>query len=162
MINYISKTEDVKWLAYKLKDALESKISINQYGLNQEVLHGYYDKEMCCRFDYFKLDFHIKYNRNYFLRLGIGEDSVGKSYQEKINALKDIGKVVINLESMVDKKIGPPLAFYNAVSEDSVVPTLEWAFRNQAEYIEELRNGTIFDDADIENLIIHPMQKIKQ
>jgi len=161
MINYISRTEDVKWLAYKLKNALGSKISINQYGLNQEVLHGYYDKEMCCRFDYFKLDFYVKYNRNYFLRIGVGENCFNKSYEEKIEALKDIGKVIIDTESAAGKKIGYPLAFYKAVFEDSSVPTLEWAFRNQEEYTEELRRGTIFDDARIEDLIIKPKQKIK-
>lgn len=161
MINYISRTEDVKWLAYKLKNALDSKISINQYGLNQEVLHGYYDKEMCCRFDYFKLDFYVKYNRNYFLRIGVGENSFHKSYEEKLEALKDIGRVIIDTESITGKQFGYPLAFYKAVFEDSVVPTLEWAFKNQEEYTEALKNGTLFDDAFVENLIVNPKQKIK-
>lgn len=163
MINYISRTEDVKWLAYKLKDVLGSKISINKYGLNQEVLHGYYnekgktwDRENC-------IDFHIKYNRNVFLRIGTGEIHIRKSYDEKLAALKEIGKVIIDTETITDKKIGQPLAFYRAVSDDSIVPTLEWAFRNQEEYVEELKNGTIFDDATIENLIIiDPKMKIKK
>lgn len=161
MINYISKTEDVVWLAYKLKDKLESKISINEFGLYKEVLEGYYDKNGEAWISSKCVDFCVKYNRNSFLRVGTGENSFHKSYEEKLEVLKDIGRVIIDTESITGKQFGYPLAFYKAVFEDSVVPTLEWAFKKQEEYTEALKNGTLFDDAFVENLIVNPKQKIK-
>ena len=38
--NFISKTEDVVWLAYKLKNELGDKVSINKFGLWKEVLEA--------------------------------------------------------------------------------------------------------------------------
>ncbi|MCI8588535.1 MAG: hypothetical protein HFG40_02675 [Bacilli bacterium] len=162
MINYISKEKDVVWLAYRLKDCLGSRVSINQYGMKQRNLLGYYTDQENKFARINGVDFHIKYSRKEFLRIGIGEIKVREPYEKKLEALKIIGKELSEIKERGGLPIGPPLAFYNSVDEEGKVPTLEWAFCNSLEYSKELSEGTLFDDATIEDLVwINEKLKIK-
>lgn len=151
MINYISKNDDVKWLAYRLKDSLGPKISINQYELHQQVLHGYYGRQN--QFSSDGVDFHIKYSRREFLRITVGEIKIREPYEKKLEALKEIGSSVAEIIERDGLPIGLPLAFYNAVDEECKRPSLDWAFQNPEAYEKELLEDTLFDDASVKNLI---------
>jgi len=151
-MEYMSKTEDVVWLAYKLKAEMQLNVSINMFGLYNEVLTGKYYPEVNKPFNY--IDFNIKYSKGEFLRINVGEIYILTPYEEKIEALKVITQALSKIKIDEDLKIELPDAFYEIKENGILIPYCEWAFANKDEYLSELKNNTMFDDADIENLII--------
>jgi len=134
-MEYMSKTEDVVWLAYKLKAEMQLNVSINMFGLYNEVLTGKYYPEVNKPFNY--IDFNIKYSKGEFLRLNVGEIVSYKKYLEKLDAIKA-------LRDVISKIIGEqPVVFYN-VDEN---PYYDWAFTQKREYVQEFIDGIAFDDA---------------
>lgn len=150
-MDFMSKTEDVVWLAYKLKKLMKGKVHINEFGLYQEVLSGRYGNEYRA-FD--ALDFHIKYSTNEFLRVTVGEMCESAPYEQKLKALNEFYDVIKNIVDKNGIEIGEPISFYNTSSEKYKIPHLEWAFTKRDEYASELANGTLFDDAEVENLFL--------
>ena len=63
MIDFKSKTEDIVWLAYKLVEKMGENVSINKFGLYQEILTGKYEVERSTLGPrYNGIDFNIKYS----------------------------------------------------------------------------------------------------
>ncbi|MDE5587167.1 MAG: hypothetical protein K2I72_02205, partial [Bacilli bacterium] len=159
--NVMPRAEDATWMAHQLKTLLGKNISINQSEPDQEVLHGKYlpDKIKMSSSPRFEgIDFHIKYNKEEFLRIATGEISMHYSTQEKIEALEDLCEAISNL----GMQIGKPLAYYEVSYGDARVPYYEWAFHYKKEWIRQLKNNILFSGVDIEELRIideEPKQK---
>lgn len=152
MINFMSNSDDIVWLAYKLKEEMGRTISINKFGLHNEILTGKYSSDLYAQ--YYGIDFNIKFSADQFLRINVGEIQQSRSYEEKIKALSEFYSVI---NKIIDNNNGifkNPLAFYNVSSGKNKIPYLDWVFCNREEYEKELVNGTLFDDAVIEDLII--------
>ena len=73
---------------------------------------------------------------------------------EKLKAINVIKEALSKIKLTEDIVIGLPDAFYEIKENGVLIPYCEWAFANKDEYLSELKNNTMFDDADIENLII--------
>jgi len=155
MENIMSETEDVVWLAHKLKDSLDEKVLINSFGIYSPILEGKYakDNNYCRRFSSDEIRFYIKYNKEHFLRIQI-EDTSYNSKEEKLNALYSLTKAIGMIKKEDGTLIGLPLALYSASSgENDKILTVDWAFSNVDEWITSLKENTMFDDgASIENL----------
>lgn len=159
-MNFVSKTDDVIWLYYKLKDEIGEKISVNELGLYQEVLSGKYYKDKTDFRDR-GINFGIKYSENEFLRITIGEYQLDKTYEEKLNALFDLYNVISKIQNKNGELIGEPLALYNVYKGRIRTPYLEWAFTKQDEYIKQLQDDTLFDDGSIKDLVLFNQLKLE-
>ena len=154
-----SKIEDVKYLAYELKKILGDQISINYYSLGQEVLTGKIFLGANHNNFLNNLDFNIKYNQDNFLRINVGEIYLVSSYIKKEQALKILVEAIGNIKRGCNDYIGTPDAFYQIEHDGFRVPYYEWAFTNKNEYLTELKNNTLFDDAEVLNLEIIPKEE---
>ena len=56
--------------------------------------------------------------------------------------------------SILSKEYGDPTVFYTIKGDDKEFLTLQWAFINKEEEIVKFQNGTYFDDAEIDKLIV--------
>ena len=148
-MNYMSRAEDVEFLAHELIKVLGDKISINRFGLGQEVLSGEYLKDTTKFIKFNGIDFNIKYSKGEFLRINVGEIHLLKPYSEKFEAIVDLKNAISNISLDEEEKIGEPLAFYYIQANDHYIPYYEWAFVKQEEYISELENNTLFDDGTV-------------
>lgn len=153
--DFKSKTEDVVWLAYKLKDELGGRISINKVGLWKEYLEGRYNLDHGR-----SVDFCILYSDKEFLRVSVGETSTyGYSYEDKVVALNGlktaIGNIVRNGVSL-----GEPSVFYNVIEDGYKIPYLEYIYADKEETIKAFQNKTIFDDGTTpEDVIVFNLPK---
>lgn len=154
MTEFFSKSQDVEFLAYELKRILGDKIEINFFTLGQEVLTGKIclDDTKSLRFD--GIDFNIKYSKDEFLRVNAGEIYVISSYIEKEQALKVLVDAISKIALRDNNYIGSPDAFYQIDNGGFYIPFYDWVWENKEEYLNELKNNTMFDDANIENLRI--------
>ena len=151
MNEFYSKTEDCYLLAGKLKKELENKIEF--WGSTyQEVPSGKYlssyrrnNREYMFNGQY--ISFYFKFSENEFLRIGVGSNYRGSSIGEKMAALSDF-------YSILSKEYGDPTVFYTIKGDDKEFLTLQWAFINKEEEIVKFQNGTYFDDAEIDKLIV--------
>lgn len=148
-MNYMSKAEDVEFLAHELVKVLGDKISINRFSLGQEVLSGKYlkDTEKFIKFN--GIDFNIKYSTGEFLRINVGETDLLKPYSEKFKTIVELKNAIANISLNEEERIGDPLAFYYIEESGHYIPYYEWAFVKQEEYISELENNMLFDDGTI-------------
>ena len=152
--NFMSKTEDVVWLAYKLKNELGDKISINKVGLYKEVLEGIYNLNGRNFYEGGSIYFGILYSDKEFLRIFVGEIGTSlSSYEDKVFVLSElknaIGNIVRNGVSL-----GEPSVFYNVRDEEHKVPHLEYIYADKENYIKSFQDKTIFDDGIPEDVII--------
>lgn len=155
MINFESKTEDIVWLAYKLIQEMGKKISINKFGLYQETLTGKYEVETSVLGPrYNGIDFNIKYSSNEFLTINVGEIYAYNKYEEKLKVLNEIYNVIRKINDKNGIAIGEPVAFYNICDGKNKTPHLDWVFCKKEEYVNELVNGTLFDDGVAEDLFL--------
>ena len=155
MIDFTSKTEDIIWLAYKLVKVLGDNVSINKFGLCQEILTGKYEVERSPLGPrYNGIDFDIKYSANEFLTIAVGELYAYKPYEEKLKVLNKIYNIVRKITGKNGITIGEPVAFYNISDGKYKVPHLDWVFCKKEEYVSELVNGTLFDDGVAEDLFL--------
>jgi len=155
MIDFTSKTEDIVWLAYKLVNEMGENVSINKFGLYQEILTGKYELERTILGPrYNGIDFNVKYSSNEFLTINVGEIQSYKSYEEKLKVLNEIYNVIRKINGKNGLSIGEPVAFYNISDGQNKIPHLDWVFCKKEEYVSELVNGTLFDDAVAEDLFL--------
>lgn len=148
--DFMSKTEDVVWLAYKLKDELGGKISINKVGLWKEYLEGIYNLDHNR-----SIIFTILYSNKEFLRVSVGEvGAYAYSYEDKVVALNEI-KSAISRIVRDGVSLGEPSVFYNVRDEKYKVPYLEYIYGDKENYIKAFQDKTIFDDGTVpEDVII--------
>ena len=151
MNEFYSKTEDCYLLAGKLKKELENKIefwgSTYQEVPSGKYLSSYRRNNGEYMFNGQYIPFYFKYSENEFLRIGVGSNYRGSSIGEKMAALSDF-------YSILSKEYGDPTVFYTIKGDDKEFLTLQWAFINKEEEIAKFQNGTYFDDAEIDKLIV--------
>lgn len=155
MIDFMSKKDDIVWLAYKLVQEMGDNVSINKFGIYQEILTGKYEVERSLLGPrYNGIDFNIKYSANEFLSIDVGEIQMIKPYEEKLKALNEIYNIVRKITDRNGNAIGEPIAFYNISEGEYKVPHLDWVFCKKEEYVSELANATLFDDGVPEDLFL--------
>ena len=151
MNEFYSKTEDCYLLAGKLKKELENKIefwgSTYQEVPSGKYLSSYRRNNGEYMFNGQYIPFYFKFSENEFLRIGVGSNYRGSSIGEKMAALSDF-------YSILSKEYGDPTVFYTIKGDDKEFLTLQWAFINKEEEIVKFQNGTYFDDAEIDKLIV--------
>ena len=151
MNEFYSKTEDCYLLAGKLKKELENKIefwgSTYQEVPSGKYLSSYRRNNGEYMFNGQYIPFYFKFSENEFLRIGVGSNYRGSSIGEKMAALSEF-------YSILSKEYGDPTVFYTIKGDDKEFLTLQWSFINKEEEIVKFRNGTYFDDAEIDKLIV--------
>jgi len=147
--DFMSKPEDIVWIAYKLKNEMGDKISINKYGLYKEVLEGKYNLE---GYDW-GIDFNILYSDKEFLRVSVGETWVSARYEDKLFVLNEIKSAISNIVRD-GISLGEPTVFYNIKDEKDMIPYFEYIYADKEETINAFKNGTIFDDGGIPEDVI--------
>ena len=151
MNEFYSKTEDCYLLAGKLKKELENKIefwgSTYQEVPSGKYLSSYRRNNGEYMFNGQYISFYFKFSENEFLRIGVGSNYRGSSIGEKMATLSDF-------YSILSKEYGDPTVFYTIKGDDKEFLTLQWAFINKEEEIVKFQNGTYFDDAEIDKLIV--------
>lgn len=152
MSELYSKAEDCNKLANILYSKLKRKIDF--YGSTyQEVVSGKYyclpfeDYESYADYRKDALLFSYKYCENGFLRISIGDVIDRKSVGHKLAALSDFCGVLSEI-------YGTPTLFYTIKDDDKKTLNLQWSFSQKEEDIEEFKNGTAFDDAELDELIV--------
>lgn len=150
MTEIYSNANDCLELAKYLKKKMGSKIDF--YGsVYQEVISGSYfsDFESSHYHSYGDgLSFYYKFCKEGFLRIGIGSFySHNNSIGEKLAALSSFYEVL-------SEQYGEPTVFYTTKNDDEGTLSLQWSFVNKEEDIQNLRNGSYFDDAEIDELIV--------
>lgn len=142
-----SKGEDCAWLAQQLKTKMGRYVSFNQFGIDNPILTGVYDKDGIGGpwYSMESVHFYIKFCKGEFLRIQI-ELGCNKN-EDVISAMCELIKALLSVKQG-DTLIGYPLAIY----ETDNCLTSEYAFKNQEAIIESLKNNTMFDDGYIENL----------
>lgn len=159
MEELFSKSQDCKELAKKLNKELKDKIMF--YGsINQEVITGKY---MCFPYhmydnftDYEKdlVSFYYKYCKDGFLRIGISNNICKKSMGHKLAVLSDFYEIL-------SEEFGEPTLFYTTKGDEAETINLNWSFRNKNADITKFKNDTMFDDANIDELIIFGEQNVQ-
>lgn len=147
--DFMSKPEDIVWIAYKLKNELGDKISINKFGLYKEVLEGKYNLK---GYDW-GIDFSVLYSDKEFLRIAVGETWVSARYEDKLFVLNEIRTAISNIVRD-GVSLGEPSIFYNISDEKYMIPHLEYIYADKEETIRAFQNKTIFDDGGIPEDII--------
>ncbi len=95
------------------------------------------------------VNFYYKFNKDAFLRIGVGDNSLSsKSIGHKLAVLSDFYRVLF-------KMFGDPTVFYTTKNDDQDYLHFQWSFNKYKDSdIEKFKNGTIFDDDEIKDLII--------
>ena len=160
--NFMSKTEDVVWLAYKLKDELGDKISINKIGLYKEVLEGVYNLNGRNFYEGGSIYFGILYSNKEFLRIYVGEIGTSlSSYEDKVFVLNELKNAISNIVRN-GVSLGEPSVFYNVRDDEYKVPHLEYIYADKENYIRAFQEKTIFDDGIPEDVIIFDTVKERE
>ena len=157
MSEIFSNADDCCKLARKLKKQLGDKIDF--YGtINTPLPSGkYLSSYRRSNGEYFSynrncLPFYFKFAENGFLRIGVGSNSRDNSLGEKLAALSDFYEIL-------SEEYGDPTVFYTTKDDDEGLLTLQWSFVNRDEEIAKFQNGTYFDDAEIDTLIVFGQKK---
>lgn len=148
-----SNADDCFELAKLLKRKLGNKIEF--YGSPyQGLISGKYFshyREPHSDIDYLfekGLPFYYKFCKEGFLRVQVGScyrhnNSVG----ERLAALSDFYGVL-------NEEYGSPTVFYTTKDDDEGLLSLHWSFVNKEEDVEKFKNGTFFEDAEIDTLVV--------
>lgn len=153
MSGIYSNADDCYSLAVKLKKHLGDKISF--YGtVYTPTPSGYYlssyrkNKHETFFLNDNCLPFYYKFAENGFLRIQVGSNIIGTdSLGEKLAALSDF-------YAALSEEYGEPTVFYTTKDDDKDLLSLQWSFANRDEDIAKLKNGTYFDDDEVDTLIV--------
>lgn len=147
-----SNAEDCNKIATLLYSKLKNKIEF--YGSTyQEVISGKYH---CLPYDAYdsyndyikdELFFSYKFCENGFLRISVGDVIYKKSIGHKLAALSDLYEVLSDI-------YGLPTLFYTIKDDDESTLNFQWSFAQKKEDVRDFKNGTAFDDAEIDELIV--------
>ena len=160
MLELYSKAEDCNKLAKVLYSKLKRKIEF--YGSTcLEVISGKYHclpREAYKNYDDYKKDelsFSYKFLENGFLSIQVNDSIYKKaSMGHKLAALSDLYEVI-------SREYGEPTVFYTIKDDDENSINFEWAFIEKEDTVEAFKNGTRFDDAEVDELIIIGAEKEK-
>lgn len=147
-----SNKEDCFELAKKLNQKLGPKIEfyVNSY---QEVISGKYYSLSWNRYTNYRdycndaVTFYLKFCKNGFLRIGVGDYIGNSSLGHRLAVLSDFYEVL-------KEEYGEPTVFYTTKNDDENILNFQWSFCNKEEVIKSFENGTAFDDSQIDELII--------
>ena len=152
-----SKAEDCFELYKLLKSKMGTKIEYEGTRYTETFSGKYfsYDRHPHSDFDFLYergLSFYCKFCKNGFLRIGIGnafrsstvyDTSVG----EKLAALSAFYEVLSEV-------FGEPTVFYTTKEDEEGLLSMQWSFINKEEEIQQFKDGTYFDDAEIDKLVV--------
>lgn len=148
-----SNADDCLKLARLLKDKLNRKIEF--WGSTyQEVISGKYYSlpyekyESYLEYESDEVVFSYKFLENGFLSISVS-DSAYKNFSmgHKLAVLSDLYEVISEV-------YGNPTAFYTTKDDDENSINLEWDFIEKEETIVSFKNGTRFEDAIVDKLIV--------
>lgn len=147
-----SNVEDCANIAIKLNNELYGKISF--YGsIWGGILSGKYHVISLSKYrtyrDYEKdeVTFSIKYCKDEFLRVTVGEELYKLSTGLKLAVLSDFCEVLT-------KYCGKPSFYYTIKDDEYHSLNLNWSYNHLAEDLEDIKSATYFDDAIIDKLIV--------
>lgn len=150
MTEIYSNANDCLELARYLKKKMGSKIDF--YGsIYQEVISGSYFSDFESKHYHFYgdgLSFYYKFCKEGFLRIGIG------SFYPHNNSIGEKLAALSNFYEVLSEQYGEPTVFYTTKDDEEGTLSLQWSFVNKEEDIQNLRNGSYFDDAEIDELIV--------
>ena len=93
------------------------------------------------------LPFYYTFSKNEFLRITVGANNKRTELSEKMAALSEFYEAV-------REEFGEPIVFYTTKNDDEDLISLHWSFVDREEEIERFREGTYFDDAEIDTLVV--------
>lgn len=152
MTELYSKAEDCSKLANYLYKRLHGKVEFSGSTF-QEVIYGKYH---CLPFNAYEnyeeyrkdeLSFSYKFCENGFLRISVENVISKKSLGHKLAVLSDFYIALSEL-------YGLPTVFYTIKDDEDESINLQWSFIQKEEDIKEFKEGTAFDDAETDELII--------
>lgn len=147
MSEMYSNRNDCLKLARYLNQKLGGKIDFSGYIF--EVISGkyYYNSDSVAKLLEDGLPFYAKFCEEGFLRIGIGSSNPHtNSMGEKLAALSTFYEVL-------SEQYGEPTVFYTLKNDDEEMLSLHWSFVNKEE-VQEFKNGSYFDDGEIDKLIV--------
>ena len=152
MAELFSKAEDCSKIANYLYKRLHGKIEFCGSTF-QEVIYGKYH---CLPFNAYanyeeykndELSFTYKFCEGGFLRISVENVISKKSIGHKLVVLSDLFIALSEL-------YGEPTVFYTIKDDEDESINLHWSFIQKAEDIKDFKEGTMFDDAETDELII--------
>lgn len=155
-----SSADDCLKLARLLKSKLNGKIEF--WGSTYvDVVSGKYHSLPYDRYESFtdyrndEVEFCYKFLENGFLSIQVN-DSIYKKFTvgHKLAVLSDLYEVI-------SEEYGMPTVFYTIKDDDENSLNLEWDFVEKEEAIETFKNGSRFDDGEVDELIIIGEEKEK-
>ena len=156
-----SNADDCYKLAILLKSKLREKIEFSGSTFQEMIIGNYHSLpysryESFLSYKYDIVEFCYTFLENGFLRISVS-DSVYKkaSMGHKLAVLSDLYQVI-------SEKYKEPSVFYTLKDDDENSINLEWVFIEKEETIEAYKNGTMFDDAEVDELIIIDEEKEKR
>lgn len=148
-----------KYLKNKMGNSIEFEYNV-QYNVHESIVNGkyfHYHRELNSELEHLFEDgiyFFFQYCENDFLRISISDSNHHKcSLGEQLAVLSAFYEVL-------SEKFGEPLVFYILKDDDEQKINLQWSFINKEEDIKNFKNGTYFEDGEIDKLIIFGEQKV--
>ena len=147
-----SNADDCYKLSKLLFDKLGYKMDINTNSYS-ETIEGDY---RCFDNDYYqdykeyledKLPFSLKYVKNNFLTLSVGNDNENHSLGHKLVVLSEFYKVLKD-------EFGEPTIFYTTKYNNDKTFNLQWAFNNKKEFIKNSINNKYLNNSNLSNVIV--------
>lgn len=146
-----SNAKDCKEITQLLREKLKNKMELD-FSL-PTVPNGKYQclpRNVYNSYDEYKKDevaFAFKYCKDGFLRITVGNGISQQTIGHKLAVLSDFYEVLV-------ERFGEPTLFYTTKDDEEKSISLQWSFANKEEDIQSFREGTVFDDAEVEELII--------
>lgn len=154
-----SKANDCEKLAKYLKNKMGNSIEF-EYNVHESIVSGkyfHYHREPHSDLEHLFEDgiyFFFQYCENDFFNFSIGTASHHKC------SLGEQLAVLSAFYGVLSEKFGEPLVFYTLKDDDKQKINLQWSFINKEEDIKNFKNGTYFEDGEIDKLIIFGEQKV--
>ena len=148
-----SNADDCYKLARLLKSKLREKIEFSGSTFQEMIIGNYhslpynkYESFLSYRND--SVEISYKFLENGFLRISVSDSAYKKaSIGHKLAVLSDLYQVI-------SEEYGEPSVYFTLEDDEENSINLEWIFIEKEETIEAYKNGTMFDDAEVEDLII--------
>ncbi len=147
-----SKAEDCYELYKTLRKKMGNKIEYSGIPYT-ELFEGKYfshyresHSDLDCLYER-GLPFYYKFSKDGFLRISVGSYYHNTSVGEKLAALSEFYEVL-------SQEFGEPTVFYTTKNDDEGLLSMQWSFINKEDEIQKFKEGTYFDDAEIDELFI--------
>ncbi len=140
-----SKEQDCFDLFGKLKSNMGNRLELFGSAFKPFVTGRFYYN--CNEKDRDNLPFYYKFNKDYFLRVGIGTFYPGKTcFASKLYALSSFYQTI-------KEYYGEPSVYFTVKDGDEDIIFLEWIFKDKERIIEDIKNSDYFTDGFTNNVI---------